>query len=109
MDSCDTSSANATCKDFLNGKVKDVALAVSISSVRPYTLKKGKNKGRDMAFLCVEDQTSPLDNIAIFADEWEEYRNILYEGNTVVIYGGESRKGKYRSDSSLVIERVWQI
>ena len=43
------------------------------------------------------------------ADEWEEYRNILYEGNTVVIYGGESRKGKYRSDSSLVIERVWQI
>ena len=109
VDSCDTSSANATCKDFLNGKVKDVALAVSISSVRPYTLKKGKNKGRDMAFLCVEDQTSPLDYIAIFADEWEEYRNILYEGNTVVIYGGESRKGKYRSDSSLVIERVWQI
>ena len=110
VDSCDTSSANATCKDFLNGgKVKDVALAVSINSVRPYTLKKGQNKGKDMAFLCVEDHTSPLDNVAIFADQWEKYRNLLYEGNTVVIYGGESKRGKYRSDSSLIVERVWQI
>jgi len=109
VDSCDTSSANTTCKEFLNGKGKEVALAVSINSVRPYTLKKGKNKGKDMAFLSVEDQTSPLDDVAIFADEWKDYRNLLYEGNTVVIYGGESRRGKYKSDRSLIIERVWQI
>ena len=62
-----------------------------------------------MAFLSVEDHTSPLDNVTIFADQWEKYSNILYEGNTVVIYGGESKKGKYRSDNSLIIERVWQI
>ena len=109
VDSCDTSAANATCKDFLNGEKKNVSLAVSINSVRPYTIKKGKNKGSEMAFLSVEDGSSPLENIAIFTDQWLEYKNLLYEGNTVMLTGSRSSKGGYEKNDSLVVNRVRQI
>ena len=56
VDSCDTSSANATCKEFIDGGRKSAALAVSINAVRNYKIKRGKMKGEDMAFLEVEDQ-----------------------------------------------------
>tara|TARA_B100000749_G_C18446852_1_gene474624 strand:+ start:1431 stop:3017 length:1587 start_codon:yes stop_codon:yes gene_type:complete len=109
VDSCDTSSANTTCKEFVNGGRKSAALAVSINAVRNYTVKKGKMKGEDMAFLEVEDHSSPLDNVVIFPENLEKYKNLLYEGNTVLLSGNRSKKEGQRNNDSLIIERVRQI
>ena len=109
VDSCDTSSANTTCKEFVDGGRKSAALAVSINAVRNYTIKKGKMKGEDMAFLEVEDHSSPLDNVVIFPENLEKYKNLLYEGNTVLLSGNRSKKEGQRNNDSLVIERVRQI
>ena len=109
VDSCDTSSANATCKEFVNGGRKSAALAVSINAVRNYTIKKGKMKGEDMAFLEVEDHSSPLDNVVIFPENLEKYKNLLYEGNTVLLSGNRSQKKGERNNDSLIVERVRQI
>jgi len=109
VDSCDTSSANTTCKEFVNGGRKSAALAVSINAVRNYTIKKGKMKGEDMAFLEVEDHSSPLDNVVIFPENLEKYKSLLYEGNTVLLSGNRSKKEGQRNNDSLIIERVRQI
>ena len=109
VDACDTSSANSTCKEFIDGGRKSAVLAVSINAVRNYTIKKGKMKGEDMAFLEVEDYSSPLDNVVIFPENLSEYKNLLYEGNTVLLSGNRSKKEGQRNNDSLVIERVRQI
>jgi DNA polymerase-3 subunit alpha len=109
VDSCDTSSANTTCKEFVDGGRKSAALAVSINAVRKYTIKKGKMKGEDMAFLEVEDHSSPLDNVVIFPENLEKYKSLLYEGNTVLLSGNRSKKEGQRNNDSLIIERVRQI
>ena len=60
VESCDTSMADTTCKEFLDGKKGKMKLAVTLTDIRKYTIKKGKSKGQDMAFLCVEDQTGSV-------------------------------------------------
>jgi len=101
IDSCDKSMANATCKDILNGKNGNVKIAVTVNGVRKYITKKGD----EMAFLSVEDGTGALDNIAIFKEQWQEYKNILYEKNNVLITG----KKEVGKKDGIVIQRVLEI
>ena len=93
--------ANATCKDILNGKNGNVKIAVTVNGVRKYITKKGD----EMAFLSVEDGTGALDNIAIFKEQWQEYKNILYEKNNVLITG----KKEVGKKDGIVIQRVLEI
>jgi len=102
LDSCNTANADTTCKEFINGKIGNMTVAVEISSVRPYTIKKGQNKGQKMGFITGTDQTGTLSSIMCFSDKWEEFESDLYVGNTLLITGE-------RNKDSLIINRVMPI
>ena len=103
-DSIQSSIVDSTCKEVLSGKIGKVTLALHINSLREYTTKNGKNPGQIMAFLSVEDSTATLDSAIVFPDAYEEFKTILYEGNTVIAFAQVSKK----KDTSLIINKVSQ-
>jgi len=56
-----------------------------------------------MAFATVSDYSCSVDCV-MFSDAWEEYKDLMLEGNTVMI-NGELDKNK----ESFMIKKVWQI
>ena len=106
VDEYDTSRANCTCKEFIDGfnSQKGIVLAVKIDSVREWTIKKGKAKGRKMGFVTVSDTSCSLDSVTAFSEEWEKYKKMLHEGNTVLMRG---MKDKNRG--SFLIKKVEQL
>ena len=110
VDACDTSGSNSTCKEFFEGQRGNIILAVQISSVNEYLVKRGRSKGKPMAFLTVEDNTGSLDTITVFCDEWKKYQPLLYEGNTVLIHGKPpNNKRQHQRDDGLIVAKVSQI
>jgi len=104
VDSHDTSSANSSCKDFFNGKIGNLILAVEINGIREVTCKNGKSRGKRMAFLTVSDHSCMLDTAIAFPDVWSKFNNLLQEKNVVLIYSQLKEKG-----GSLIIQKVKQI
>ena len=106
VDEYDTSRANCTCKEFIDGfnSQKGIVLAVKIDSVREWTIKKGKAKGMKMGFVTVSDTSCSLDSVTAFSEEWEKYKKMLHEGNTVLMRG---MKDKNRG--SFLIKKVGQL
>lgn len=99
--------SNKMCKDvscgtIISGKIN---LAVMISSVRTYRTKRGKNSGQDMAFLRVEDSSGELDSVTIFPEQYQEYKDLLIERNTVLLMSEISKKDK----TSIIVNKVIQI
>ena len=82
-----------------------VNLAVQINSLREYKTKKGKNPGQLMAFLAVEDSSGELDSVTVFPESYKAYRDVLIEGNTVLIQAEISKK----DDTSIIINKASQI
>tara|TARA_Y100000389_G_scaffold180197_1_gene194827 strand:- start:1496 stop:3034 length:1539 start_codon:yes stop_codon:yes gene_type:complete len=100
------SSQNFMCKDVSKGTIKGkVALAVHINSLREYKTKKGKSPGQLMAFLAVEDSSGELDSVTVFPEAYKEHKDVLIEGNTVLINGEVSKKDK----TSIIINKASQI
>lgn len=94
------------CRDIANGAITGKAnIVVSISSVRQYKTKKGKNPGQLMAFVCAEDSSGMLDSITVFPETFEEYKDLLVEGNTVLINGEISKRDK----TSIIVNKVRQV
>ena len=58
-----------------------------------------------MAFLSVEDSSATLDSAVMFPDAYEEFKGIMYEGNTVLLFGQVSKK----KDTSLIINKVSEV
>ena len=79
-------------------------IAVQIESVREWKIKKGKAKGKSMGFITAGDTSCILDNITAFSDEWNKYKNLLYEGNTVLIRGSRDK-----NRGSFLVKRVEQL
>ncbi len=105
-DATNLSHSTIMCKDIANGLITGKAnIAVSISSVRVYKTKNGKNPGQLMAFICAEDGSGMLDSITIFPDAYSEYKDLLTDGNTVLINGEISKREK----TSLIANKVIQI
>ena len=106
VDEYDTSRANCTCKEFIDGfnSQKGIVLAVKIDSVREWTIKKGKAKCMKMGFVTVSDTSCSLDSVTAFSEEWEKYKKMLHEGNTVLMRG---MKDKNRG--SFLIKKVEQL
>ena len=99
---------NITCKEIANGEVKkmqDAKLAVKVNQVREYKLKRGQHEGEFMAFVIAEDSSGELDSITVFSEEFSQYKKLLFEGNTVLLYGEVQEK----KDKSFVVKRVVQI
>jgi DNA polymerase III alpha subunit len=102
----DTDIINAECKEIHQGIVKGPAnLGVTINGLREHVIKKeGKNKGKKMAFLSVSDHSAILDSVIIFPDSYDQYKKMLYEGNTVILIGKPSD-----SKDGFIVDKVCQI
>ena len=102
VDSCDTSSANCSCKDFLQKKelTKNPVLAVNVEEVKEHTAKNGC----EMAFLVVSDTTGVLESVVVFADQWKLYKQILVQSNTVLLAGVRDKK-----QDSFLVNKVFQL
>lgn len=104
IDECDISEANCTCKEFLAGREGRVVLAVLLQEVREVTIKKGNSAGEKMAFMVVSDNTCSLSDVCIFADGYKKHRDVLIQGNRVLLEGEKDRKR-----GGLVVKKCSQI
>lgn len=94
------------CKDVSKSAIKGkLNLSVVINSIRIHKTKRGKNPGQEMAFVCAEDSSGELDSVTIFPDTYKEYRDILVEGNTVLLSGEISKKDR----DSFIVNKVAQV
>jgi DNA polymerase III alpha subunit len=91
--------ADTTCKEYNDGKGGNSSLAVEIITSKEIITKKSEK----MAFLEIEDDTDCMTDIAVFPDKWEEYKNILYVGNTIVLTGYKSKT------NSFIVQKATQI
>tara|TARA_R110002012_G_scaffold293234_1_gene488831 strand:+ start:78 stop:1028 length:951 start_codon:yes stop_codon:yes gene_type:complete len=106
IDSFSMNFASSLCKDIAKGTITGkVKIAAQVNTIRPYKTKKGKNPGQLMAFLSIEDGTASLDSVTIFPESYEKYKDLLIEGNTVLIDGEISKK----ENTSVIVNKVSQI
>lgn len=68
------------------------------------SFKKGISEGNKMGFIVASDNSCCLDNITAFSEEWDKYKNLLYEGNTVLLRGSRDK-----NRGSFLIKRVEQL
>lgn len=105
IESSNTSNANTSCKDIINGKKgKGLCVAASVNRISEYKIKKGEQKDKMMAFLTIEDESGILDSVVLFPKVKEKYKYILYENNNLVFCGTVGKK-----DDSLVVEKIYEI
>jgi len=101
----DTSQANTTCKEVINGRRgQSLCLAGNVKRVSDYKIKKGKSNGKTMSFLTIEDETCSMDNVVVFPDCREKYKYILYEGNNLIFCGSVTR-----GDNSFIVDNMHEI
>lgn len=105
IESSDTSSANTTCKEIVNGKHgENLCVAGNINRINTCKVKKGKTAGQLMAFLTIEDETCSIDNVVIFPETKKKYDFYLYEGNNLLFCGSVNKK-----DGSLIVDKIHEI
>jgi len=104
IDSCDTSSANCTCIEYIQGNApKTIFIAATINKVNEIKTKTGQNKGQKMAFLEIGDITGNIDSVVVFPNTWEEVKKIAFQNNEVLLHGEKSK------DGSFICKNMWQI
>lgn len=105
IETSDTSSANTTCKEIIDGKTgKDLCVVGNVNRLATCKVKKGKTAGQLMAFLTIEDETCSIDNVIIFPEARQKYEHVLYEGNNLLFCGEVSKK-----DGSFIIQKIHEI
>ena len=94
VDEYDTSSANCTCKEFLNGfnSTNGIVIAAQIEAVREWKIKKGSAKGQQMAFLTISDASCSMDSATMFSEEWGQYHKLVKEGEVLLLRGSKDLK-----------------
>ena len=101
IDGCDTDNANATCKEFFDGRNDFMVFAVELERVKVVKVKK---TDKEMAFLTIKDNSCSLSDVCVFADVYEEFKELLFEGNKVLIHGEKDKK-----KSSMIVKSVAQL
>lgn len=105
VETSDTSAANTTCKDIINGKKgKNLCIVANIQRMSDYKIKKGESKGKIMSFLTIEDETASLDSVIVFPNIKEKYKYVLYEGNNLIFCGSVNI-----NDSSFIVDQIHEI
>lgn len=66
-----------------------------------YTVYK-TNKKQDMAFLCLQDKTGNLENVVMFPNVYEKYKEFLEKDNLLLVRGNREK-----SDSFIVNSIEW--
>jgi len=105
VDAVDSSAANTTCKEILNGRNgKNLCVIGNIVRVTNHKIKKvGKNKGKLMSFMTVEDASGSIDSVVVFPDIREKYHFILYENNNLMLCGDVNE------DNSFIVNQIHEI
>lgn len=105
IETSDTSAANTTCKEIVNGKRgKDLCIVGNIQRLSDYKITKGDSQGKLMSFLTIEDDTCILDSVIVFPSVKEKYKYILYEGNNLIFCGSVQK-----NDSSFIVDKIHEI
>jgi len=105
-DAFDINFSSSMCKDIAKGTITGkTRLAAQISTIRLYKTKRGKNPGQQMAFVSAEDGSGELDSITVFPECYSKHKDLLVEGNTVLMTGEISK----RENTSLIVNKVSQI
>jgi DNA polymerase III alpha subunit len=105
VETSDTSAANTTCKEVVNGKRgKDLCIVANVQRVSDYKITKGESKGQTMSFLTIEDDTCVLDSVIIFPKVKDKYKYVLYEGNNLIFCGSISEH-----DNSFIVNKIHEI
>lgn len=107
VDAVDTSVANTTCKEIMDGKHgEDICVVANLQRVANHKInKKGsKQKGRTMSFLTIEDMTCSLDSVIVFPDTRDKYQYVIYEGNNLMLCGKVEKK-----DGSFIVDKIHEI
>jgi len=104
IDGCDIYSANSECKDLVNDTCpKQPVVGAEINSVNVIKTKRGVNPGQEMAFIKIGDSTGSCD-IVVFPEEYNKYRELLIEDNTLLI-----KLEKSKNKDSYIIKKCWQV
>lgn len=96
--------ANCTVREFQDGRDGNVCMAVELKEISVTKTKKGRAIGKEMGFLTISDLTGKLDGAIIFAEAYEEFKDLLFVGNLVLCYGQRSSKG-----DSFIVNKVFQV
>jgi DNA polymerase III subunit alpha len=104
IDGCDIYSANSECKDLNNDKCpKTPIVGAEVSDINVIKTKRGLNPGQEMAFVKIADSTGITD-LVIFPEEYIKYKDLLIEGNTVLI-----TLDKSKNRDSYIVKKCWQV
>lgn len=103
VDMYDISMTNSTCRSFKNGDQKNnIIIGGEVSFANVTKIKNGKNKGAEMCFVNICDQTGCIDSVIFFHEEYKKYKTILFEGNVIIVVGSRSKTG-----DGLVVEKAY--
>jgi len=102
LDLYDISMCNCSCRDFKNGKQKSVIIGGEIDYINVTKTKTGKSKGSDMCFVNLTDQTGSIDNVIFFPEQYKKHKNLLFQGNIVILFGDRSKSG-----DGLIVEKAY--
>lgn len=103
IDMYDISMCNTTCKEFKNGERKEkIIIGGEIDFINVTKTKSGKNPGAEMSFITIKDSTGSMDSVIFFPDQYREYKNVLFEGNIIIIKGNRSKTG-----DGLMVEKAY--
>jgi DNA polymerase-3 subunit alpha len=103
IDMYDISMTNSTCRDFKNNSTKDnIIIGGEIAFINVTKTKTGKLKGADMCFVNLTDQTGSIDSVIFFPEQYKTYKNILFDGNIIIVVGTRSRTG-----DGLIVEKAY--
>jgi DNA polymerase-3 subunit alpha len=83
---------NATCADFFNGREDNLYIVCEIEEIKETVTKKNKER---MAFLTVSDNTGQIESVVAFPKVFEEFEDVLFEGNILVIGGKKDKSGSF--------------
>jgi DNA polymerase-3 subunit alpha len=101
VDTCDSSAVTCSCRDYLAGKMPPYVLAAELRQVKMMKTKRGDNPGQEMAFLSLADASGSLDDVVCFPDAYAQYKDLLQEGEVVIIHGEKGKNG------NLIVKRVF--
>lgn len=103
VDMYDITMTNTTCKEFKTTLNKDnIILCAEIESISVTKTKSGKTKGSEMAFVTLSDSSGVIDSVIFFPEAYKTYRNVLFDGNVIIVKGNKSKNG-----DSLIVEKTF--
>lgn len=105
VDSRNLEAANTDCRSLNKTSVlpKNILVGAQISEINVVKTKSGNNPGQEMAFIKISDGTGSCD-LVIFPKEYDTYKSILYNDNTIMFSLEQSKK-----KDSFIIKKCWQL